>query len=238
MVALLASFGAVTGDAGRPVITALGRWAARRLEDALPRPADPDISAAELIAELAVHDDAEQRLEVASEWLEYHDPSEILDAAESMPPRLRSVAADLVDALGEDAIPVWREFAAAPNVGPHARYALYAWGQGPEPGERRLQRRAAESAAAALDGKGPDEALCVFWETVRGEDVAGRLAVVRGARPRGCRADPAGPAHSDANRAAGLGAAASPRATTALDGQVTPAGLWLTGDLPRTRGRP
>jgi len=36
-----------------------------------------------------------------------------------------------------------------------------------------------ESAAAALDGKGPDEALCVVWESVRGEDLASRLAVVR-----------------------------------------------------------
>ena len=38
--------------------------------------------------------------------------------------------------------------------------ALYAWGQGPEPVERDLQWLATESAAAALDGKGPDEALC------------------------------------------------------------------------------
>lgn len=127
MVALLASFGAVTGDAGRPVITALGRWAVRRLEDALPRPADPDISAAELIAEVAEFDDPAQRLDAASEWLEQRDPREILEAAESMSPLLRSVAADVVMMLGEDAIPAWREFSAAPNVGPHARYALYAF---------------------------------------------------------------------------------------------------------------
>jgi len=69
--------------------------------------------------------------------------------------------------------------AAAPHVGPHARYALYAWDQGPEPGERDLQRLGTESATAALDAKGPDEALCVVWESVRGEDLAGRLAVVR-----------------------------------------------------------
>src|SRR5260370_28084176 len=45
---------------------------------------------------------------------------------------------------------------------------------------RDLDWLAAESAAAALGGKGPDEALCVLWESVRGEDLAGRLAVVRG----------------------------------------------------------
>ena len=81
--------------------------------------------------------------------------------------------------LGAHAIPAWREFTAAPNVGPRARYALYAWGQGPEPVERDLQWLATESAAAALDGKGPDEALCVAWESVRAEDLAGRLAVMR-----------------------------------------------------------
>jgi hypothetical protein len=179
MVALLAGFGAVTGDADRPVITPLGRWAVRRLEEAMPGAADPEVSAAELIAEVAESDDAAQRLEAASGWLEQHHPREILEAAESMSPLLRTVAADLVEMLGEDAVPAWREFTSAPHVGPHARCALYAWDQGPEPGERDLQWLATESAAAALDGKGPDEALCVVWESVRGEDLAGRLAVVR-----------------------------------------------------------
>ena len=179
LVALLAGFGAVTGDADRPVITPLGRWAVHRLEDALPGAADPEISAAELIAEVAEYDDAAQRLEAASGWLEQHHPREILEAAESMSPLLRSVAADLVGMLGSCAIPAWREFTAAPHVGPHARYAVYAWDQGPEPGEKDIQWLGTESAAAALDAKGPDEALCVVWESVRGEDLAGRLAVVR-----------------------------------------------------------
>lgn len=68
---------------------------------------------------------------------------------------------------------------AAPHVGPHARYALHAWDQAPEPGETDFQWLGAESAAAALDAKGPDEALCVVWESVRGEDLADRLAAVR-----------------------------------------------------------
>ena len=149
-----------------------------RLEDALPAAAGPEISAAELIAEVAEYDDA-QRLEAASEWLEQHHPREILEAAESMSPLLRSVAADLVGMLGEYAIPAWREFTAVPHVGPHARYAVYAWDQGPEPDEKDIQWLATESAAAALDARSPDEALCVVWESVRGEDLAGRLAVVR-----------------------------------------------------------
>lgn len=179
LVALLAGFGAVTGDADRPVITPLGRWAVHRLEDALPSAADPEISAAELIAEVAEYDDDAQRLEAASEWLEQHHPREILEVAGSMSPLLRSVAADLVGMLGEYAIPAWREFTAAPHVGPHARYAVYAWDHGPEPDEKDFQWLATESAAAALEAKGPDEALCVVWESVRGDDLADRLAVVR-----------------------------------------------------------
>jgi len=179
MMSLLTDFRAVTGKAGRPVITPLGRWAVQRLDKALPRPAGPDISAAELIAEVAEHDDPARRLKAASRWLEQHPPREILEAAESMSPLRRTVAADLVEMLGDPAIPTWRAFTAAPNVGPHARYALYAWDQGPEPGEQDLRWLAAEAAAAALEGKGPDEALCVLWESVRGEDLAARLAGVR-----------------------------------------------------------
>jgi hypothetical protein len=179
MVAMLVGFGAVKGRAGRPVITPLGHWAVRRLAEAIPRPADPNISAAELIERVAESDDPAQRFDAAARWLEQHQPREILEAAESMSPLLRSVAADLVMMLGGDAIPAWREFSRAPNVGPHARYALYACDQEPEPGERDLYWLAAESAAAALDAKGPDEALCVLWESLRGEYLPTRLAVVR-----------------------------------------------------------
>jgi len=107
MVALLAGFGAVNGGAGRPLITSLGRWAAGRLEQALPRPADPEISAAELIAEVAQSGDPEERLEAASEWLNQHDPREILEAAEPMSCRLRTVAVDLVRDAGSPVLARW-----------------------------------------------------------------------------------------------------------------------------------
>src|SRR5260370_1315534 len=43
VVALLAEFGAVTGDVGKPVITPLGRWAAGHLSVGLPALADPGL---------------------------------------------------------------------------------------------------------------------------------------------------------------------------------------------------
>jgi len=51
LVALLAEFGAVTDDPGKPAITSLGRWAAAHLADGLPGPADPGLPPAEMIAE-------------------------------------------------------------------------------------------------------------------------------------------------------------------------------------------
>ena len=43
VVALLAEFGSVTGDVGKPVITPLGRWAAGHLSVGLPALADPEL---------------------------------------------------------------------------------------------------------------------------------------------------------------------------------------------------
>ena len=45
LVALLAGFGAVAGDRGRPALTPLGRWAAGHLADGLPGQADPGLPA-------------------------------------------------------------------------------------------------------------------------------------------------------------------------------------------------
>jgi hypothetical protein len=53
LVVLLGGFGAVTDGPGKPVITPLGRWAAAHLADGLPGLADPAMSAAEVIAEVA-----------------------------------------------------------------------------------------------------------------------------------------------------------------------------------------
>ena len=68
LVALLAEFGAVTGDPGKPMITPLGRWAAGRLPEGLPGLADPGLPAAEMIAEAARFSDLEQRDHVAWGW--------------------------------------------------------------------------------------------------------------------------------------------------------------------------
>ena len=104
LVALLAEFGAVAGDPGKPVITPLGRWAAGHLAAGLPGLADPGLPAGEMIAEAARFGDEEQRDHVAWGWLAERQPAEaareILTAAEEMSPLLRSVAVGVAQTAG------------------------------------------------------------------------------------------------------------------------------------------
>ena len=183
LVALLAGFGAVAGGRGRLAITPLGRWAAGHLAAGLAGPADPGWPAGEMIAEAARFGDEEQQYHVAQAWLAERGPvqaaREVLAAAESMSPLRRSVAVRLVDSLGDDALPAWREVASARNVGPHARAALAGWDQGPEPGDADWEWLGVEAAAAALEDKGPDEALSRVWESMPGADLDDRLTAVR-----------------------------------------------------------
>src|SRR5215470_14735706 len=183
LVALLAEFGAVTGESARSVITPLGRWAAGHLATGLPALADPSLSVGEMIAEAAQFGDEEQRGHVAWGWLAERRPAEaareILAAAEQMSPLLRGVAVGVVQRLGEVALPAWRELTAAPRVGPHARAVLAARDQGPEPTDADWDWLAVEAAAAALQDKGPDEALTRVWESMPGRDLDACLAEVR-----------------------------------------------------------
>jgi Plasmid pRiA4b ORF-3-like protein len=179
----LASFGAIGGGG----VTSLGQWAAARLLDKLAEP-DSELTAAELIAYLADCDEDEWDEEMWT-WLDAQpDPAEaarqLLTAGASMEPRLRWIAAAVVETLGEDALPVWREMTDAPGMGPHAKFALFAMEAGPEPDEGEWLWLAVESAAMALAGKGPDEAVTVLWEALPAErlaadDLEHRLAVVR-----------------------------------------------------------
>ncbi len=179
----LASFGAIAGGE----VTSLGQWAAARLLDKLAEP-DSELTAAELIAYLADCDEDERDKE-AWTWLDAQpDPAEaarqLLTAGASMEPRLRWIAAAVVETLGEDALPLWREMTDAPGMGPHAKFALFTMEAGPEPDEGEWLWLAVESATVALAGKGPDEAVTVLWEALPAErlaadDLEHRLAVVR-----------------------------------------------------------
>jgi hypothetical protein len=183
LVALLAGFGAVAGDPRKPAITPLGRWAAGHLAAGLAGPADPGLSAGEMIAEAARFGDQEQQDHVAWTWLAQREPvqaaREVLAAAEGMSPLRRSVAVRLVEALGDDALPAWREMAQARCIGPHARAVLADWDRGPELGDADWEWLGVEAAAAALEDRGPDEALSRLWDAMPGEDLDACLAAAR-----------------------------------------------------------
>jgi hypothetical protein len=57
--------------------------------------------------------------------------------------------------------------------------AVAAWDDGPEPGAADGVWLGVEGAAAALEDKGPDEALSRVWESMPGTDLDARLAAVR-----------------------------------------------------------
>jgi hypothetical protein len=181
---LLRMFGAAAGDSGNPRITPLGRWAAARMHAELPRPADPGLTADELIARLAALDDEDQAWEKAQPWLAARTDTEaareLLAAAAVAAPRLRSMAVELVDGLGEAALPVWQEMADTPGVGPHARAVLASWDRIPALDETSRRWLVVEAAAAALAGPGPDEALSCVYEGIPGPDLGSRIAAVDG----------------------------------------------------------
>ncbi len=180
----LTSFGAIRGGE----VTSLGRWAAERLLAKLTEP-EPELTAAELIADLADCDE-EELDKKAWAWLEAQpDPAEaarqLLTAGALMEPRLRWIAADVVGLLQEDALPVWRDMTAVAGLGPHAKFALFTMQAGPEPDEGEWRWLAVESAAVALAEAGPDEAITVLAEALSAEQPAAAddlehwLAVVR-----------------------------------------------------------
>ena len=183
LVTLLAGFGAAAAGPGGPTITPLGRWAAQRICADLPALASPRLTAAELITEFARFADEEQQWHVAWGWLAERDPAhaarDILTAAQQMSPLQRLRAVSVAERLGDNALPAWRELTTAPCGGPHARAVLASFDLGPELDEADRRWLAAETAAAALEDKGPDEALSCVSDVMPGDGLDDQLAVVR-----------------------------------------------------------
>jgi len=190
---LLAEFGAVTGAVGKPVITPLGRWAAGHLSVGLPALADPGLPPGEMIAAAAQFSDAEQRHHVAWGWLAERNAAEaareILTTAEELSPLLSGVAVRVAERLGEDALPAWRELAAAPCVGPHARAVLADWDQRPEPSDVDGQWLGVEAAAAAPAGR-PRRAPASCAAAAKSLPAAARQASEQYSPTRRCRPPP------------------------------------------------
>jgi len=85
----------------------------------------------------------------------------------------------VAEEAGEEALPAWREALSEPLLAVHARCALIAWDDAPELTDAEQVWLAVEAAAAGLEERGPDEALCCLWERVPGTNLDDRLAAIR-----------------------------------------------------------
>jgi Plasmid pRiA4b ORF-3-like protein len=175
---LLEDFGAVTDQ---PQVTPLGTWAMERLVDRAPFMPE-GLTAAEMLERLTMFDDHERR-RLTWEWMDGRDPEqavrEILRAAVSMSPRMRWLAANNAEVAGEDALAAWRDALNEPLLAVHARCALIAWEDAPPLTAAEQLWLTVEAAAAGLEERGRDEALCRLWEGVPGSDVDDRLAMIQ-----------------------------------------------------------
>ncbi|WP_432834371.1 plasmid pRiA4b ORF-3 family protein [Dactylosporangium sp. CA-092794] len=178
---LLAAFGMVTGGPGEERTTELGRWAAVHLMGEEPATIEADAPADEVLARLAGIAQGQARWAAARPWLLARPlevaADQLLAAAAGTCAAWRLAAVDVVDCIGEAALPAWRRAATLPDLGPHVRAVLAGWDDADVPVGERLWL-AIEYAAGALTSAGPDEALSCVYDTVPGADLDSRLLAV------------------------------------------------------------
>jgi hypothetical protein len=133
-----------------------------------------------MIAQASRFGEESARYHVASDWLRDREPvaavREILTAAGAMNSSERIVAIHIAQGIGDSAVSVWREMAAAPCVGPHAAMLLWEWDQRDDVPDAAVHWLAVEQAAVAVAKGNPDEALTVVSESLPGDGIDDCLA--------------------------------------------------------------
>lgn len=172
----LAELGAVQLRRAGARLTPLGRWRLDELRARAPRPISSELTAGELIAQLAEVEPDEQ-WQAARPWLTARDPlaaaHDLLSAAATASADQRVAAVELVDALGPPADPAWGAASTDRTLGPHVRARRRSG-----PSEPDAIWLAVEYAAAALRREGPDEAHSWLVECLPGDGIDSRLQVV------------------------------------------------------------
>jgi hypothetical protein len=164
LLGLLGDAGVVRRTASGPGVTAAGRWLAGRLREQAPVRILPHWPASTVLARLTPADleDADL-LSLVKDWRWAREPAdaarELLGAAADADAATRTVAVRLVTLLGEGALPAWQAVLTSDTLGAHARRTLSWWEKGPGLQEGDRWWLGVESAAAAVPGAGPDEAL-------------------------------------------------------------------------------
>lgn len=194
-LALLDSFGAVLrGEVDDPCgqddgcacgarLTDLGFWAMERLRERLPKPIAADLSPAEVLARLSNREPQEVWW-AARPWLAARRAgqaaAELLAAAPQAGARARVAAFELLDGLGDEALPTLQALHKASALGPWVRILL----AGHSDTEPRLSPADqvwfhTEHALTLLAERSPADAFTHVWQHVDGADLSQRLAAVR-----------------------------------------------------------
>jgi hypothetical protein len=170
---LLGEIGAVD-EQGR--ITPLGRWLYERMIADKPE-VTADLSATDLLAQLAKLPADDDMWQAAATWLYGRDvekaADELLAAAGSAAPAERVVAVDVVAGIAEQAVPALRRALDHPMLAPHARTLLAEFENPPEPGAADRSWLAVEYAMAALAAEGPQEAYNYLRDVDGLDDITG-----------------------------------------------------------------
>lgn len=184
LVGLLAECGMVTPGTAEdgPQRTDLGRWAYAALPGAIPWPASPGLSPAELVGYVMGFSEDRVREHVVSGWFDGREPAaaarELLTAADAMTASRRMFTVWIAHGIGEEALPAWRSAADAVHTGPYARMMLRQAGELSSPADADLRWLAVEKAAVVLEQDNPDEALTVLWEALGEDDLDATVEAV------------------------------------------------------------
>lgn len=227
----MAAPGPGAADEG-PAWTDLGRWAYTALPGAIPWPASPALSPAELVGYVMGFSEDRIREHVVSGWFDGRDPvpaaRELLTAAGTMTAPRRMFAMWIAHGIGEDALSAWRSAAGDPDAGPYARMVLRQAGELASPADADLGWLAVEKAAVMLEQDNPDEALTVLWEAALPAD---SLAAMLEAVPATGHPD----ADTVAKQVTGYMESGAPRSVEhALELRVAlgDGGTWLSVQVP------
>lgn len=179
LLTLLTAFAAIERCRGGFTLTGLGRAGLTVLRSRVPAPLTASATGAEGLARLA-RTPEEKIFSEAYDWLTARTwtlaATEILAAAPAAGPLGREAAMELLERIGDPALPALHEAAARPNgIGPWLAYFLPG---NADPTDTEQNWFAVEQAMTVLEQRGAPDAYTTLWQRIEGSDLAAKLAAV------------------------------------------------------------
>jgi hypothetical protein len=179
LLALLDAFGTLVARPGGLALTGLGRRGLEVLRSRVPAPLIATATGAEVLDRLA-RTPEEKIFSEVYDWLADRTPAqaarELLDAAPAAGPLGREAAMEVIERLGDAALPALHKAAADPGtIGPWLAYFLSG---ATEPTHAELSWFAVEGSVTVLEQRGAPDAYTTFWQRVDGDDLAAKLTAL------------------------------------------------------------